>query len=56
MRKTLERARNKYADFLLHEVAQTLKKPTVAELEEELADVGLLTYCRPALARYRDSR
>jgi hypothetical protein len=56
VRKTLERARHKYADLLLHEVAQTLDNPTLEALEEELVDVGLLTYCRPALGRYGHSR
>jgi hypothetical protein len=34
-------------------VAQTLPNPTAEELEQELLDLGLLTYCQPALTRYR---
>jgi RNA polymerase sigma-70 factor (ECF subfamily) len=55
VRKTLERARVKFADFLIDEVVQTLAEPTRAELEEELLDLGLLEYCRPALERYQDT-
>jgi RNA polymerase sigma-70 factor (ECF subfamily) len=51
VRKTLERARHKFADVLLDEVLQTLDSPTTGDLEQELADVGLLAYCQPALVR-----
>jgi RNA polymerase sigma-70 factor (ECF subfamily) len=53
VRQTLHRARDKFADLLLNDVAQTLPNPTAEELEQELLDLGLLTYCQPALARYR---
>jgi RNA polymerase sigma-70 factor (ECF subfamily) len=53
VRQTLHRGRDKFADLLLTEVADTLRHPTVEELEEEMSDLGLLTYCETALKRYR---
>jgi RNA polymerase sigma-70 factor (ECF subfamily) len=50
-RKTLQRARAAYADLLLAEVARSLETPTREQLEQELADLNLLEYCRPALER-----
>ena len=52
-RQQLHRAREKFADLLLNEVAESLQKPTVEALEQELLDVGLLDYCRPRLAQWR---
>jgi RNA polymerase sigma factor (sigma-70 family) len=52
VRQTLHRGREKFAEILLAEVADTLRNPTVDELEEELADLGLLCYCQGALKRY----
>jgi DNA-directed RNA polymerase specialized sigma24 family protein len=54
VRKTLERARDRFADLLLDEIAQALSNPTVENLEEELIDLNLLEYCRPALERRRE--
>ena len=51
MRKTLERARDRFADLLLDEIAQALTNPTLDQLEEELIDLNLLEHCRPALER-----
>src|SRR5260370_459103 len=51
LRQTLHRAREKFADLLLEEVAHSLEAPTAERLAEELLDVGLLDYCRPALER-----
>lgn len=53
VRQTLHRARDKFADLLLAEVLHTLDTPTAEELEQELIDLGLLEYCRPALERFR---
>jgi RNA polymerase sigma-70 factor (ECF subfamily) len=53
VRKTLERARIRFADLMLDEIAQTLSNPTLEKLEEELIDLNLLEYCRPALERRR---
>jgi RNA polymerase sigma-70 factor (ECF subfamily) len=55
VRKTLERARDRFADLLLDEIAEALTNPTVDQLEEELIDLNLLEHCRPALERRRGS-
>jgi RNA polymerase sigma-70 factor (ECF subfamily) len=49
VRQTLHRARGKFAAVLIDEVTQTLVDPTLEELEQELIDIGLHEYCRPAL-------
>lgn len=48
-RQALHRARDKFTDLLLAEVEQSLHDPE--RLEEELAEIGLLTYCQSALLR-----
>jgi len=53
VRQMLHRARDRFADFLLQEVLQTLREPTVEQLEEELIDIGLHEYCQPALEKLR---
>jgi RNA polymerase sigma-70 factor (ECF subfamily) len=52
VRQTLHRAREKFGDFLLEEVAHSLENPTAERLEQELVELNLLAYCRPALERY----
>src|SRR5262249_15192232 len=47
VRQTLRRARETFGALLRDEVAQTLQEPTPDRLEEELADLGLLQFCRP---------
>jgi len=49
VRQTLHRAREKFAEFLLDEVRQTLDEPTLEQLEGELVLLGLHSYCQPAL-------
>lgn len=53
VRKTLQRAREKFADLMIDEVARSLGEPPVAELEQELIELKLLAipYCRSALDR-----
>lgn len=51
VRQLLHRAREKFADFLLDDVAQSLEDASRERLEEELVDLNLLEYCRPALDR-----
>jgi RNA polymerase sigma-70 factor (ECF subfamily) len=51
VRQTLHRARERFADLLLEEVASTLEPPTLAQMEEELSELNLLKYCRKALQR-----
>jgi RNA polymerase sigma-70 factor (ECF subfamily) len=51
IRMALHRARERFSDLLLREVAQSLENPSVDELREELTDLGLLGYCHSALKR-----
>lgn len=51
VRQMLHRARERFADLLVEEVAQTLGDPTDERLEEELIDLELYEYCRAALRR-----
>jgi RNA polymerase sigma-70 factor (ECF subfamily) len=53
VRKTLERARDRFADLLLDEIAQGLDVPSVERLEEELIDLELYAQCKGALERFR---
>jgi RNA polymerase sigma-70 factor (ECF subfamily) len=47
-RQTLHRARQKFADLLRAEVATSIGSAEAADVDEELAFLGLLAYCRPA--------
>jgi len=49
VRQTLHRAREKFAALLLDEVTASLENPTAEQLLDELLELGLLDYCRPAL-------
>lgn len=53
-RQTLHRAREQFSDLMLDDVVQSLDNPTREQLEQELIDLGLLEYCRPALERRKD--
>jgi RNA polymerase sigma factor (sigma-70 family) len=53
VRQNLHRAREKFADYLLEEVRQTLDQPTLEHLEEELILLDLHVYCQPALEALR---
>jgi RNA polymerase sigma-70 factor (ECF subfamily) len=46
VRQRLARARAKLVELLREEVAQTLRDPTPERVDEELAELGLLEYCR----------
>ena len=50
-RVMVHRARDAFADQLINQVAQSLDTATDEALDEELADLGLLEYCRSALQR-----
>lgn len=52
VRKTLQRAQDKFADLLLDEVAQALPDVTAQALRQELHDLDLLKYCQVALERW----
>lgn len=49
VRQTLHRAREKFANLLIEEVARSLETSDSARVEEELADLKLVSYCKPAL-------
>jgi RNA polymerase sigma-70 factor (ECF subfamily) len=49
VRQLLHRSREKFAELLLDEVSETLEQQT--SLTEELIELSLLDYCRPALER-----
>jgi RNA polymerase sigma-70 factor (ECF subfamily) len=51
IRQTLKRARDRFADLLVAEVAQSLESPSADDLAEELEELGLLNYCISALER-----
>jgi DNA-directed RNA polymerase specialized sigma24 family protein len=51
VRKTLQRAQGRFAALLLDEVAGSLAAPSAEGLRDELTAVGLMPYCRSALAR-----
>jgi RNA polymerase sigma-70 factor (ECF subfamily) len=53
VRVVLHRARQMFADRLIVEVADSLEIATTDEIEQELVDLNLLSYCRAALARWR---
>ncbi|MBI2808910.1 MAG: sigma-70 family RNA polymerase sigma factor [Planctomycetes bacterium] len=48
-RKQLSRARRLFAKLLIQEIVQTLESPTPERIEDELAEVGLLSSLRPFL-------
>jgi hypothetical protein len=53
VRQTLRRAREKFSDLLLDEVAHSLQTADPGAVEQELIDLGLLSYCQDALQRRR---
>ncbi len=50
-RQNLKRARERFADMLLDELARSLDDPSKERLEQELIDLGLHGYCQDALRR-----
>lgn len=50
-RKALDRARDRFGDLLLDEIAEAIDNPSREALEVELSDLSLLEYCRSALER-----
>lgn len=51
LRQKMSRARKLFADLLIAEVEQSLEQSDLTAVEDELADLGLLEYCGPALER-----
>jgi RNA polymerase sigma-70 factor (ECF subfamily) len=55
VRVLLHRSRERFADLLLEEIGQSLDNPTIDDLEQEVADLRLMDYCRPAIDRRREN-
>ena len=58
IRKLLQRSREQFSDFLLDEVASSLRmteQTDLSRLEEELIDLELLAYCRSSLDRRKNA-
>jgi RNA polymerase sigma-70 factor (ECF subfamily) len=55
-RKQVSRARLKFAEYLVQEIAETLDRPTPADVEEELVDLGLMVYVHDFLPLHRRSQ
>jgi RNA polymerase sigma-70 factor (ECF subfamily) len=53
VRVLLHRARDAFAEILLDEVVQSLPNESLEAAEDELIELDLLEYCRPALDRRR---
>jgi DNA-directed RNA polymerase specialized sigma24 family protein len=49
VRQMIHRARKQFGQLLVDEVRQSLTDPTTEAVATELAELGLLEYCRPAL-------
>jgi RNA polymerase sigma-70 factor (ECF subfamily) len=50
-RQALHRARQKFAELLIDEVAQSLQTDDADRVEQELLDLGLFSYCRATWKR-----
>jgi RNA polymerase sigma-70 factor (ECF subfamily) len=50
VRQLLHRARERFAILLVDEVTHSLAQPSVAQLQEELIELGLFEYCRSAFS------
>lgn len=50
-RQALKRARDRFAELLVTEVSRSLDSGRPEDLEAEVAELGLMPYCRGALAR-----
>jgi DNA-directed RNA polymerase specialized sigma24 family protein len=51
-RQTLHRAREQFAELLVREVAESIGHTDAGSVAEELAELELIDYCRPALNRF----
>jgi RNA polymerase sigma factor (sigma-70 family) len=51
VRQLVHRAREKFAESLIEQVAHSLQDPSNERLEQELIDLELFEYCRPVLRR-----
>ena len=55
-RKILQRAREQFAELVYQVVAESLRDPTSDRIADELAQLGLLRYCRSAVAKRSDMK
>ena len=53
-RKLVQRARDRFAELLVHELARSIQSNDDARIEEELIDLGLRQYCMDAKGSPRD--
>jgi RNA polymerase sigma-70 factor (ECF subfamily) len=56
VRVLLHRARELFAELLLDEVTESLESGSLDEAEQELIDLELHEYCRPALEKRREKQ
>lgn len=49
LRVTLHRARERFSNYLINAVTETLSESTLDAVEEELGELGLLQYCQAAI-------
>jgi RNA polymerase sigma factor (sigma-70 family) len=56
VRVLLHRARDAFAEILLEEVRHSLESQTIDDVEDELIELNLMEYCKPALDRERQNR
>jgi DNA-directed RNA polymerase specialized sigma24 family protein len=54
LRVLLHRSREKFADYLISAVAQTLQDDSIDAVEEELAELELLRYCQASINQRRE--
>ncbi|WP_435008669.1 RNA polymerase sigma factor [Tundrisphaera lichenicola] len=55
LRMALQRSRDRFVEFLVKEVSGGLDHPSPDQIEQELIDLGLHKYCKPAIKR-RDGK
>ncbi|MFK7768182.1 MAG: RNA polymerase sigma factor [Mariniblastus sp.] len=53
-RVQLHRAREKFASLLIDDVSNSLENNSRENVEQELIELGLMEYCRPAFESYQD--
>jgi RNA polymerase sigma-70 factor (ECF subfamily) len=56
VRQTLHRARTRFVELLVEEVAQSLESPTPEQIDQELRELDLLAYCQPVLDQLRQGQ
>ena len=55
-RVQLHRAREKFANLLIADVANSLMDSSRSSVEQELIELGLMEYCRPVFESYQDGK